>query len=579
MVVLATLVEFLLVFASIIDTSNSTADSERKELFISEHQQLSPVPLRISRENSSTCPPWAFYDAASKACQCLHLPGDPIRCAKLVDRDNSLVPYILDCYCATLDDGITEVGQCDYNCARFSRANKVDSVYYQLPPNVSKWNDYMCKEFKRSGTLCGKCDIDCYPRAYSFDFSCIKCEGTVLSNLWKYILLTYLPLTTIYLIIFLLNLDIHSSQLQGFIIFSQFISVPALTRNLLLTVREKPLIFEAVKFISAFYGVWNLDFFRSYSNNICFRIGSLAVLSLDMMTAVYPLLLMLLTYVVVKLYDLNCKPLILLWKPFKILFSRWHKHLSIKTSMLNAFAAFLFLTNAKFFSVSFDTLVPVVVYQLRFSKPMTTTWRLYFDPSIEYFHSEHRWFASGAVCIVFTLVIMPVLILLLYSLSIFQKCLSKFPIRWQIYLHTFVDSFQGCYKDGTLPGTRDCRWYAPTLYIGRLLLMVIYGCTLNAIYFPSGAIVLTVCVIITINADPFKPHMEHLASSMVIFLLFIDASYVSAIGSVMADESSDTLSAFVFYALAAVISIFPIIYISIIVLMWLIKICKCKCHS
>jgi len=568
---LAAFLEVLLVGLVSIDRTSSGPVADPS---VSEHQQFAPMSIR-GEDTSSNCPTWTFYDAAhGNSCQCPHLPGDPLLCEEQID---GLVPYILDCYCATRGDGgVMEVGQCDYNCA--SNHDHFDVVYHQLPSNISKWNEYMCQEFKRSGTLCGKCDMEFYPRAYSFNYSCVKCEGTLLSNLWKYMLLTYLPLTIIYLAIFCLNVDIHSSQLLGFIIFSQTISIPALARNLLLTVRDRPAVLESIRFVTAFYGVWNLDFFRTYNNGVCFRISLLATLFLDLLMAVYPLMLMPLTYFTVKLYDLNFKLLVLLWKPFKLLFSRWQKHFSIKTSMVNGFAAFFFLTNAKFFSVSLDILVPVKVYQFHPSKPMNTTWRLYIDPSIEYLQSEHRWYASAAILIVFTLIITPVLLLLFYSLSIFQKCLGQFPLRLQIYLHTFVDSFQGCYKDGTQPGTGDCRWYASTLYVGRFLLVVIYGFTLNAMYLPNSAIVLTMYVIITINVDPFKPHLKHLGSSMVIFLLFIDISYVSAIGSVMADESGYTVSSYTFYTLGTIVVTLPILYISIIVLIWFVNICKCKHH-
>jgi hypothetical protein len=32
-----------------------------------------------------------------------------------------------------------------------------------------------------------------------------------------------------------------------------------------------------------------------------------------------------------------------------------------------------------------------------------------------------------------------------------------------------IDAFQGHYKDGTEPGTRDCRWFAGIYFLGRIL--------------------------------------------------------------------------------------------------------------
>ena len=55
-----------------------------------------------------------------------------------------------------------------------------------------------------------------------------------------------------YLLVFSLKLDINY-KLQGFIIFSLFISSPPLARNFLLAIRKIPIIFEVAKSI-----VWNL---------------------------------------------------------------------------------------------------------------------------------------------------------------------------------------------------------------------------------------------------------------------------------------------------------------------------------
>jgi hypothetical protein len=68
-------------------------------------------------------------------------------------------------------------------------------------------------------------------------------------------------------------------------------------------------------------------------------------------------------------------------------------------------------------------------------------------------------YAILAIVVLCALVILPITILALYPFAFFQKFLNLFPVRWYV-LHTFVDAFQGCYKDGTEPGTRDFRWFS-----------------------------------------------------------------------------------------------------------------------
>ena len=527
----------------------------------------------VCPKNGCTCPPWSYCDVADQMCKCIKLPGAPLRCDETTSTNVSKPPYILDCYCITYDkeNTLIEVGQCDYNCARHRSDPVLDLVYQVLPPNMSDWDNFMCGEFNRLGTLCGRCDVenDYYPRAYSFDLSCIKCENAN-SNLWKYIALAYLPLTIFYLLIFLLKVDIHSSQLQGFITFAQYMSIPALARNIYLASRTKP-VQPMIKLMGTLYGVWNLDFFRAYNNRICFRISPLATLSLDLAVAVYPLLLMLITYNFINLYDRHFKPLVLLWRPFKALFSKWHRNFATRTSIIDAFAAFLFLTNAKFFSICFDILTPVKVFQFYTPKHINNSWRVYYDPTIVYLSSEHCLYAVIALLTLFTFIISPVLILLLYSISFFQKFLNLLPHRLQINLRTFVDSFQGCYKDGTEPGTRDCRWYAPLLYINRLFLMIIYAISLDSIFFVYGAIVLTSLALLTIIVDPFKLHLKHLSSNLTVFILFIAGFFVGAFGVIMSEESCDTLTSYIFYSFTFGISSLPLIYISLLVSIWIIN--------
>ena len=75
----------------------------------------------------------------------------------------------------------------------------------------------------------------------------------------------------------------------------------------------------------ALYGIWNLDFFRSFDLGICLGTSTLQTLSLDLLVAVYPLLLMALSYALITLYDRNIRVLVIIWRPFRGVFSLFHK--------------------------------------------------------------------------------------------------------------------------------------------------------------------------------------------------------------------------------------------------------------
>ncbi len=518
---------------------------------------------------SAFCLPWSDCDASLGGCKCIIFAGNPLIC-KIVAQNRSTL-YVLDCNCVTIDEDnerqMVEVGKCIYNCAR---DQDLYLIYQQLPDNMSDWNKFMCGEFHRTGSLCGKCDTDrdYYPRVYSFDMSCIKCDNSS-SNWWKYILLAYVPLTVFYLIVFFFKVDIHSSQLQGFVIYSQCLTLPPLMRILLLSTRHMPTIFKVIKLIGALHGIWNLDFFRTYDSGICFKMSSLAVLSMDLAIAMYPLLLMLFSYLLVSLHDQNFKLLTFICKPFKILFSRWKSNFAINTSTINTFAAFFFLSNIKFFSICFDMLTQVKVYQFYSPLQVNSSWRLYYDPTIKYFSQEHRWYAIIALVITLVFIIIPILILLFYSTRVFHKFLSILPQRWQLFLHAFVDSLQGCYKDGTEAGTRDCRWYVPMLYICRLVITFMYGISLNGAISSYGAMMITIFVIMTIIIDPFKSSLQYLSSSILTFILLIACFCVSFVGAVMANEIGNTITSYVLNLLSVTISSLPLFYVAIIAMHWI----------
>ena len=94
-----------------------------------------------------------------------------------------------------------------------------------------------------------------------------------------------------------------------------------------------------------------------------------------------------------------------------------------------------------------------------------------------YLGRSHLPYAIAAILVVVLFVLTPGILLLLYPLRLFQRFLNLFPIRWHI-LHTFVDSYQGCYKDGTEPGTRDCRGFASLLFLFYMHLCLLQGLNL-----------------------------------------------------------------------------------------------------
>ena len=198
----------------------------------------------------------------------------------------------------------------------------------------------------------------------------------------------------------------------------------------------------------------------------------------------------------------------------------------MKSSVIEGFATFMFLSNVKFLGVCFDLLIPMQVCHP--SKNTTCKWALYYDSNVGYFSSVHVPYAVMAIAIFVVLVITPMLTLALYPLSVFQRCASHAPQRWQIALHILMGSFQGCYKDGTEPGCRDCRWFSVVTFVLRLLIFGTFGFFHEFILIWVAILVCT--ALLTIIVNPGKPQFKHHSDHFVVFLIFLACLFTSFFG-------------------------------------------------
>ena len=78
--------------------------------------------------------------------------------------------------------------------------------------------------------------------------------------------------------------------------------------------------YVALQVLLVLCGIWSLDFFRSVVPPFCVSsdIKAIHALALEYLVAFYPIFLILITYVCIKLHDNNFRPVVWLWKPFQI---------------------------------------------------------------------------------------------------------------------------------------------------------------------------------------------------------------------------------------------------------------------
>ncbi len=546
---------------------NSYNDSKKENLLASEETTSSSLysddnqcllnscphgPLPCSDEESDACPPGLFCKGGH--CECGVYPNNYIQC-----DNSSHTSMVLRSFCVNFDEqrNLTLVGDC---LRVIDRENKpgVDYasyvLYHQLPRSVHQLNEEMCQSLSRTGALCGSCQDGYYPLAYSFNWTCIQCPNIGL-NWFKYVMAAYLPLTLFYILILFFKINATSSHLFAVVFFCQNMTVPFLVRSALLKIAsdvKASYYLVATKVIFSLYGIVNLDFFRPFYSDLCLGIGILPTLALDYVIGLYPLLLMIISYLLITLYEKNYRVVTLMWSPFRSLLSLFRRNWDVRTSVIDAYATMFFLSNVKFLSVSFDLLTPIQVYQL-YPDHYNHTLKLYISGDIEYFGNEHIAYGVLAIVMLCTFIILPVIILALYPFCVFHK-LAHLNI-----LHTFVNSFQCCYKDGTEPGTRDCRWFASVFLIMRIVQFSLFFIADKNIFYSLVIMTLILHTTLIATVKPFKFSASHYT---VINVVLLQCLTMLAITILVISFTNFLAPQFVtfFYIIGIIFGVIPFVY-------------------
>ena len=463
------------------------------------------------KPSSKSCPVWSLHNAKLNTCECYEGVGVHLKC-----NDQGYVVGLKGCSCSTYNwnSGVTTIGYCLYGC------NPSHDSIFEAPTNISSIKTTMCSSYKRNGSLCGTCHKETYPASYSFSMTCIYCKHTILSWI-AFFMWTLTPVTIFYVIVMLLSANLMSSKLSGYIIFSQSITSPFIVRVLLLEHTDISRFRIIYQIFGAIYGIWNLDFLRTFSNGICLGTNSLITLFLDIVIAIYPLSLIMVTHICINLYGKN-KAVTIMLKPVVKYITKFRKS---QTSTIDSFATFIYLINIKILNSCLDLLIPVQIYKLTDTEIKNTSRRLFYDADIVYYGADHKPYGIAALTVLIFLVLLPTLLLLVYPFKLVQKLINLLlSPRWQLVVRTFVESFNQCYKDGTKEKEKDCRYFAAFPFVIRITIFLFYLGSPNGSVLVFGAIAITTYSLVLVASEPFRDQYKHLLNSYVLFNFILACS-------------------------------------------------------
>ena len=143
---------------------------------------------------------------------------------------------------------------------------------------------------------------------------------------------------------------------------------------------------------------------------------------------------------------------------------------------MEVFASFIYLSCSRLLLTAMYILLPSIIYSYHQTASgemvLIRKYRLMFSPSVEYFGTDHLPLAVLAIVVSTTFFTIPVILLFIYPLLCCQRALNRFGWNF-LTLRTFMDTFQGSYKDGTNE-TKDYRFFSGFMLLVPMILYLTF---------------------------------------------------------------------------------------------------------
>ena len=282
--------------------------------------------------------------------------------------------------------------------------------------------------------------------------TCVKCKDYPLGIL-VFILIEILPITLMVILIIILNIQLTNGSINGVIFYSQIIAI-------IYSLYYSPDINLSILPCSIF----NLDFTSIlYNYPLCIapNMSPLGAISFWYVIGFYPLLLLLLIYVWIILYDKGFKCVVFITRPFHRCMARFWSMTGIEPSLTNSIASIYILSFTQLTATSFKI--------LSFSIDINNNVSFYYDIKQGYFHGVHGLACFIAILVLLIVILLPTLYIQFYPFKWFHKLLDCLCLRKQLLI-SLGDIFTGPYKNGS-ENTYDYRFMAGLYLLARIIIL------------------------------------------------------------------------------------------------------------
>ena len=452
----------------------------------------------------SPCPAWLYRPSPQGECIC----GSDLQGAVTCNTGNYHSINVVKNFCILLRENINStvilIGTCPYGNGGL----------------LSDYNKWICGAFHRRGQLCGACVENYTLSVYSYYFGCVECEDYKYGWL-KFITVAFLPLTLFYILVIIFQISVTLSSLNGVVLVSQIAATPSIIHEMNSHNHDSPFVNTVI----AVYAIWNLDFFRSFYKPICLYpdLKYQHALLLDYAVAVYPLLLIFITFICVKLHD-NLAIVVWVWRPFHKCLVQFRKQWNIRSYLVNALATFIVLSYVKILNVSFQFLTSSHVYDIKGQQVNKGYW--YYDGRVDMTSTEYMPYLVLALSMLMIFNVFPLVLLTLYPFKFFQVFLDCCPcLKCKLALRLFMDTFHGCYKDSEHDYRHFAALYLAVRFFNLLLILILRS--FNA-YIIAATLLFVIVLTLVAKFQPYKQRRNN-SVDIVMFFTLITGSVAAAL--------------------------------------------------
>uniref|UniRef100_A0A1X7UV00 Uncharacterized protein n=1 Tax=Amphimedon queenslandica TaxID=400682 RepID=A0A1X7UV00_AMPQE len=207
----------------------------------------------------------------------------------------------------------------------------------------------------------------------------------------------------------------------------------------------------------------------------------LGVISFWYVIGFYPLLLLLLLYVWITLYDKGYKCVVFITRPFHRCMARFWSMTGIEPSFTHSIASIYILCFTQLAATSFKILS---VAPKNETLDLNST-DFFYDMKQDYFKGVHGAAGFFAILVLLFLIVLPTLYILLYPFKWFHKLLDCLHLRKQLLI-SLGDVFTGPYKNGT-ENTFDYRFMAGLYLLARIIILIYSAAGLECRIYVSSS--------------------------------------------------------------------------------------------